>query len=43
MAQIELTYVPIKCGIVNPYVDGFVNNSGNALLAKGPNYAIASR
>ena len=32
MVQIELTYIPIKCGIVNPYVDGFLNSSGNAMV-----------
>ena len=26
MVQIELTYIPIKCGIVNPHVDGFLNS-----------------
>ena len=32
MVQIELTYIPIKCWIVNPYVDGFLNSSGNAMV-----------
>ena len=30
--QIELTYIPIKCGIVNPCIDGFLNSSGNAMV-----------
>ena len=37
MVQIELTYVCIKCGIVNPYVDGFLNNSGNVI---GPPFLL---
>ena len=32
MVQIELTYISIKCWIVNPYVDGFLNSSGNAMV-----------
>ena len=32
MVQVELTYIPIKCGIVNPYIDGFLNSSGNAMV-----------
>ena len=31
MVQIELTYISIKCGIVNPYVNGFPNSSGSAM------------
>ena len=30
MVQIELIFIPIMCGIVNPYVDGFLNRSGIA-------------
>ena len=32
MVQIELTYISIKCGIVNPYVHGFLNIFGNAMV-----------
>ena len=32
MMQIELTYISIKCVVVNPYVDGFFNCSGNAMV-----------
>ena len=32
IVQIELTYISIKCGIVNFYVDGFLNSSGNAMV-----------
>ena len=32
MVQIELTYIPIKCWIVNPYVDGLLNSSGSAMV-----------
>ena len=23
--KLELTYIPVKCGIIYPYVDGFFN------------------
>ena len=32
MVQIGLTYIFIKYGIVNPYVDGFLNGYGNAMV-----------
>ena len=32
MVQNEHTYILIKCGIVNPYVDGFLNSSGNTMV-----------
>ena len=32
MVQIELTYIPIECGIIVPYVDGFLNSSSNAMV-----------
>ena len=32
MVKIELTYISVKCGIVNPYVDGFLNSSGNPMV-----------
>ena len=32
MMQIEPTYIPIKCGVVKPYVDGFFNCSGHAMV-----------
>ena len=32
MVQIKLTYMYIKLRIVNPYVDGFLNSSGNAMV-----------
>ena len=32
MVQIELTCISIKCGTVNPYVDGFLNCSGNVVV-----------
>ena len=32
MVQIELTYISIKCGVVNLYVDGFFNCSGRAMV-----------
>ena len=25
MIKLELTYIPVKCGIIYPYVDGFFN------------------
>ena len=32
MVQIVLTYILINCGIVNPYVDRFLNSSDNAMV-----------
>ena len=32
VVQVELTYISIKCGIVNPYVDRFHNSSGHAMV-----------
>ena len=38
MVQIELTYISIKFGIVNPYFDGFLNSSDTAMVL--PHYYL---
>ena len=32
IVHIVLTYISFTCGIVNPYVDGFLNSCGNAMI-----------
>ena len=38
VVHIELTYISVKFGIANPYVDGSINSSGNTMVL--PSYYL---
>ena len=34
MVKVILTHIPAECGVVNPYVDGFLNGSGLSMASR---------
>ena len=32
MVKVILTYIPVECGVIDPYVDRFLNGSGKAMV-----------